>query len=172
MKILSFTAICATAILSLASCSKQTDVKVSDSSTGGNNNTGGGFTVNWTGTAPMSAKINGRDFLAISASASTANGITGASGLNEQPSGISIVFPADAAVGSTHIVPGPKAIISYSKMPEMVTFLPVGGKIKITKNDAVTVEGYFFGDLKNSAAVGSADTPVHITEGYFKINKQ
>ncbi|MFT4062958.1 MAG: hypothetical protein QM642_11450 [Edaphocola sp.] len=60
MKRLSFT-LMAAAVLAFAGCSKQYDTVVSNGQTGGNN----GF--NWTGTAPLSAVVNGADFYSSNA---------------------------------------------------------------------------------------------------------
>lgn len=170
MKFLSFS-IMAAALISLASCSKQTDTKVSDSPATNLGPNGGG--ANWTGTAPLSAKLNGRTFQATTGTAATANGVIVVQGTDEvSMAAVGITFPANAAPGSFYNSPSISATIFYAEPLTLTTFIPYNGGVKITINNATTAEGYFYGDMRNPNAVGSADTVISLKEGYFKVTKQ
>src|SRR5690554_4334214 len=105
MKILTLSAMLAAAVLSFASCNKQYDTEVSDSQTNNsnNNNNGGGGAggsgFNWTGTAPMSAKINGVAFVPTEVTLTKSTGYYTVQGSNDVATYLSVVFPETSIPG-------------------------------------------------------------------------
>jgi hypothetical protein len=171
MKILSITTVAAAALLCFSSCSKQYNTTTSDSQTGNN---GGGNqganSFNWSGTAPLSAKVNGQPFLATSVDLQDLAGyyyIYGDAGDNW---GMTPVVPKSALPGQIFSMPSP-ANVSY-QWEDGSGLHVLGaqpGKVKVITNNATTLEGYFWADTKD--VTGLSDTIVRITEGYFKIDK-
>jgi hypothetical protein len=155
MKILTFSIILAAAVLSFASCNKQYDTEVSDSQTNNNNNGSGGGAggsgFNWTGTAPMSAKVNGVDWTPYGAIVNLGAG-----------------YYISATSGQVFSSPTPGAVMWIDPIASLV-LQGSPGKIKVVTNNTTTIEGYFWADLKDSQ--GLNDTIVRVTEGYFKVDK-
>ena len=170
MKILTLSAILAAAVLSFASCNKQYDTEVSDSQT--NNNGGGsGSNFNWNGTPPLSAKVDGVPFQAVSIDGFMEfAGYYGFIAEAADGSSINPAIPVGAVPGLVYSMPSP-ANLGWQNSS---TGAPIGlqaspGKVKIITNNATTLEGYFWADMKDPS--GQRDTVVHITEGYFKVDK-
>ena len=168
MKILNLSTLLTVAVLSLTACSKQSDPKISDSQTD-NNYGNGGFT--WTGTAPMSAKIDGQDFLAdqVIFSAQSENhfsimGMYGGGALM-----VSLLIPKSVKAGQIVNLPDP-SIITIASNTESEVLVSTTGKIRIAINNATSIEGHFWADMGDGAHV--RDTTVKVTEGYFKVKKQ
>lgn len=171
MRILTFATICTAAVLSLTSCSKQYETKVSDDQTGngaGGGNSGGSF--NWTGTAPMSAKANGIPFLATSTNVTAAFGYYYISGVGDDGTSIGVNIPSSATDGQVFSFPTP-ANISWMGPSSAGTIVlgGVNGKCKLIANTATTLEGVFWADTKDYSL--QRDTVVKLTEGYFKVDK-
>jgi hypothetical protein len=169
MKILSLTAVLATALLGLASCNKQYDTTVSDSQIDNNNNNNGngGSGFNWTGTAPISAKMNVTPFLATEIYVTSAGGYYSVVGQDDGGSILGASIPVNAQEGKVYTMPTPTAL--SGALPPNLALISTIGKVKIIANNSTNIEGYFWGDLKDPN--GLSDTGVHVTEGYFKVDK-
>jgi hypothetical protein len=171
MKILTISTILAVAVLSFASCNKQYDTEVSDSQTNNNNNGSGGAGgsgFSWTGTAPMSAKINGIPFLANEIYVSEAAGVYyNILGQENDAAILSVSIPFNAKAGQVFSMPTPAA--SSCVLPPNLALISTTGKLKIVTNNSTTIEGYFWADERDPN--GLSDTTVHVTEGYFKVDK-
>jgi len=166
MKTLPFSLILAAALLAVASCNKQYDTTVSDSQATGSSNGGGGF--NWTGTAPMSAKVNGASFQANEVYFSNAGGYYNIMGQENNAIILGVSVPAGAAEGKVYSAPTPAGV--SGAFPPSLALISSTGKVKVITNSSTILEGYFWADLRDPN--GLSDTTVHITEGYFKVDKQ
>jgi len=133
---------------------------------------GGGNNFNWSGTDPMSVKIDGTDFLPAAAIfGNTTVGpfnfdyVQGSSGSDQ----FMVGFPANATPG-TYTFNSSGVAASYTTvengMPTAyVTSLGGSGAVQILENDATHVKGKFYGVGK--AAGGSKN----FTQGYFNVSK-
>ncbi len=147
--------------------------------TSGTGTTGTSF--NWTGTAPMSAKIEGADFLAETNFAGDILGDIQLGGYNTSGDrGISIQFPGSASVDQVFSLGAGGAASATLREgdladPDARTFGSAagsGGSLKITRIDADTVEGYFFFNAKEVIAGSGVGTDTrNVTQGYFKIER-
>lgn len=142
--------------------------------TGGSGGSGGGSSFNWSGTDPLSAKIEGASYTGTSASfISNGSGPIQYDAVSSTLNGGVIVvgFPKDAAPG-TYTSNATGTGINYSVVEDGVNNGYVSnafggsGQIQITENDASHVKGKFFGTLKSSAGKSKA-----FTEGYFNVTK-
>lgn len=170
MKILTISTILAAAVLSLASCNKQYDTEVSDSQNNNNNGGGSGSNFNWSGTPPLSAKVDGVPFLAVTTDVTEFAGYYYILGEAADGSSINPAIPLGAVSGLVYSMPSP-ANLGWQNSS---TGAPIGlqastGKVKIVTNNSTTLEGYFWAEMKDPS--GQKDTVVHITEGYFKVDK-
>ena len=170
-KILILTSFLALSAWCLTSCNKQSDIKVVDSQTGngpsGSGGSGGGV-FNWTGTEPMSAKVNGTPWTPYGAVVNVANGFFLVQGQALDGTGLNLMVPTTATNGKVFSAPTPAAIMWIDPIGGVV-LQASSGKVKITTNSATTLEGYFYGDLKDPQ--GLSPTVLHVTEGYFKVEK-
>src|SRR5690606_12255911 len=147
---------------------------------GGGGNGGGGSSFNWTGTDPMSAKINGTEWKANEGIYMNAMGfetIVGQSGNEGDPfaSTITIMFQnANLEVDKIYDfnTTSTTASSSYSANlgdPNTVfTGNLGGGKVKILEIDDTHIKGLFYFKGVNTFTQES----VEITEGYFNIVKE
>lgn len=158
-------------LLSLSACTKQYDVKVEESQVNGIAGSGGGAGVgfNWKGSAPMSAKIDGKPWLAEQIT------VANAAGLYYNVLGqtgdviLSVSIPAGAKAGQVFAMPAPSG--ASLVIPAVVT-MGASGSLKVTMNTASMLEGYFYTTVKSTPGIpGSPDTTIKVTEGYFKVNK-
>lgn len=172
MKILTLSMILAAAVLSFASCNKQYNTEVSDSQTNNNNNnsSGSGSNFNWGGTPPLSAKVDGVPFLAVDIDLTEFAGGYYITGEAADGSSINPVVPVGAVPGLIYSMPSPANVSWQNTSGSGSIVLGASpGKVKIVTNNSTTLEGYFWADMKDYT--GQKDTVVHITEGYFKIDK-
>lgn len=175
MKILTFSTLLAAAVLSFASCNKQYDTEVSDSQTNNNNNGGGpgsgsGSGFNWTGTAPMSAKINGAVFTPTEVKLTKSTGYYTVQGSTDEGTFLSVVFPETAIPGKVLSSPNPALLgLVTGSSNGTLNLGSMNGKVKIVSNSATVLEGYFYGDMVDFSGLNGVVIPV--TEGYFKVDK-
>lgn len=170
-KIISFTSVLAIAASSLVSCNKQTDVKTVDSQTnnGGSGGSGGSSGFNWTGAEPFSVKVDGTAFPLDKVKVVLMLGyysimVDGTDGTH-----IGLSIPENAAPGLVYSMPSP-ANVSWTSATSPTLLLGASpGKVKITTNNATTLEGYFTADTRDYT--GASAVVVRLTEGYFKVNK-
>ena len=136
---------------------------------GGNNNS-----FNWSGTAPMSAKVDGTGW-----NANTGSYLPPGSGL---PASVMALGPNNSAIGVMFPETiAPNTIINFdgtnngSYTPDITSSDPnakynasmgSGGSLQILENDASHIKGKFYFNAKNPAG-----TTVNITEGYFDVTK-
>jgi len=158
-------------LLSLGACNKQYDVKVEESQANGipGSGNGAGVGFNWKGSAPMSAKIDGKPWLAKEIRVANAAGLY-YNVLGQTDDVImSVSIPANAKVGQVFAMPAPSG--ASLVIPAVVT-MGASGSLKVTMNTATTLEGYFYSTLKSTPGIpGSPDTTIKVSEGYFKVNK-
>lgn len=170
MKISIIATLSLAAVLGLSACSKQYDVKVEDNQTNSNgsgNGSGGGSGFSWKGTAPMSAKIDGKGWVASEIVVSNAGGFYwGVVGKTSDVI-ITVSVPFGAKPGDIFAMPTPAGVSMVVPTHPLVSF---SGKVKVTVNNATNLEGYFYSDVKGAPGSPS-DTLIHLTEGYFKVNK-
>jgi hypothetical protein len=127
---------------------------------------GGGGSFDWSGTDPISAKIDGQAWQGTTGTYVAGSGIASIMGGNSMEN-ISLAFPENATAGTT-INLGGTTSISYVKGTTMFNSTIGGnGTIKITENDATHIKGLFYGTVKELTGSGSHT----ITEGYFNIKK-
>ena len=167
MKFFSFTAIAAAALISFASCNKQTDTTVADSNDTGNGSVkGGGAGFSWSGQEPMSAIIDGDTFLATNMQVLSHSGFLTVIGDNGLGTQIAVNIPESTLPGQVYAMPSVGQIAAV--FPNAST-APSNGKLKVTKNSAATFEAYFWSDMVDGTH--TKDTLVHIREGYVKVNR-
>jgi hypothetical protein len=173
MKILTISAILAAAVLTLASCNKQYDTEVSDSQTNNNNNGGNGSSgsgFNWTGAAPMSAKIDGVAFAPTEVTLTKSGESYTVQGSTDEGTFLSVVFPVAAIPGKVFSSPYPALIgLVTGSSNGTLNLGSMNGKVKIVTNNATMVEGYFYGDMVDFSGLNGVVIPVK--EGYFKVDK-
>lgn len=163
-KIYTLSAAAAIAACSLFSCSKQSDVKVTESEVGGSTS---GF--NWSGTAPMSAKLDGQPFQAATAQfAIGGGGMMVCAGHDENTlTLLSFSLPGNATAGKVYTLPYPAAATATIAVSSVL--VAKSGKIKVVRNDAGILEGYFWAELYNPQNL--SEPVVQLSEGYFKVEK-
>ncbi len=169
-KLFILTSVLALSAWSMESCNKQSDINVVESQTGngpGGGGSGGG-SFNWTGTEPVSAKVNGVPWQATSYTFMSFAGYYTISAKADDGSSINPGIPENAQPGQVFSTPTP-AGLSYTHQAVSLLLTGNPGKIKVITNNATTLEGYFYGDMRDPQ--GIKDTVVKITEGYFKITK-
>jgi hypothetical protein len=180
-KILITSLLAACAAMSLSSCSKAYDANPDGVASGTNplnppktgGGGGGGSNFNWSGTDPMSVKIDGTAYQATTGVfGSTTVGtysfdyIAGVSGTDQ----FMVGFPVDAAAG-TYTFNNSGTAASFTTVeggsPTVyASSLGGSGSVQIIENDATHVKGKFFGVGKNAAG-----TSKDFTEGYFNVTK-
>lgn len=167
-KILILSTVLAIASWGFVSCNKQTNTKVVDSQT--NNNGSGGSTFNWSGTEPLSAKVNGVPFQAVSATVTSFAGYWSVIGKAADNSSINLSIPAGSLPGQIFSAPTPANVGWQSTTTgPFILLMANPGKMKVVTNNSTTLEGYFWADTKD--ITGASDSVVIITEGYFKVDK-
>lgn len=146
--------------------------------TGGGNN--GGF--NWSGTDPMSAKIDGSAWQAATSHAAevgilnelTIDGETSDYNATSTGSAFALSVPIHPVPGTVYTCNSTNTSFSYTDATQNSgggsagvynTGFGGSGAIKIT-DTATNIKGYFYGTVKNAS--GTAKT---ITEGYFNVPK-
>lgn len=194
MKKFTYLALAACSMLAIASCKKAViDMNAQNGNNNSANNVGhngnssiGGVAAssnyNWTGTAPVSVKVDGVLFTADLAHTGIQESLTGPAGKfytivfsneeNENIRKLSIQISSDAKAGSYYNMPTgfPPAAISYSDIALSHYWSGVSGQYKIVTNDATTIEGYFYADVGDPTNFGVVAG--RLTEGYFKVAKQ
>lgn len=161
-------------LLVLALCILFTACKKSNT-TSINNNNNTNTTWNWSGTAPMSCKVNGVAWQCASGDEDYMdNGsfmaFYGISGQKE----INLNIPMNAAVGAEYTITGinlnSMALVADNASGDSYdTFSSSVGKVKILENDATHCKALFYFDAKNQDITKS--DKLTITEGFFNINK-
>lgn len=133
----------------------------------GSGNGGGGGAFDWSGTDPVSAKIDGNAFQATTAFASSLNGTLAVQAAGASVNNLSLAIPENTAAGAT-ISLGTTTYIAYVEGMDMYSSVTGGsGSIKVLENDATHIKGLFYGTVK-SLNGGKTKT---VTEGYFNVKK-
>ena len=129
---------------------------------------GGGGSFDWSGTDPMSAKVDGNSFQATSGSG-TYFPFNGSASISAEANSrrIAIAIPENTAAGTVVNVNGMSSISITDNLTDVYSSSFGGnGSVKILENDATHIKGLFSGQCKNmSGAVKN------ISEGYFNITK-
>jgi len=141
---------------------------------GGGGGGGGGNSFNWTGTDPMSAKVDGNAWQATSTTyiPSMVGFPASVTGTGPNNTAILVNIPDGAAANSVtnfgSMVTASWSANTTSGNPDDVygAALGSGGAIQILENDATHVKGKFYFNAKNTSG-----TAVNITEGYFTATK-
>ncbi len=173
------------AALSLASCmngdydadpfnASSTPNPLNQNQNSGGGTSGGNSSFNWTGTDPMSAKVNGTGWQAASFTYVPAFQSFPASVVGEasDQSAITIQLPTNPTIGSTYSfgsnISGSYSVNIKSTDPDNVygSGLGSGGQVQVTEDDATHIKGKFYFSGKNIN--GQTRT---ITEGYFNVTK-
>jgi len=138
-----------------------------------NNNNSSSNSFNWTGTAPLSVKINGVQYQATSGSATTFlnNGII-VTGQNASDTAISITFSTAVTANTVYSVPSPSNIaltIQTATTAQNGVYESLsGGGVKILSYSTSSVEGLFYGTLTDPTKVSNATYA--LTDGYFNVS--
>lgn len=127
-----------------------------------------GQVFNWTGTDPLSGKIDGNPYQASSATHTEFNNMTIIQGTNGSKS-ITITIPQNTAAGTVVTLTGNNSAMLMESVADIYsTSVPGGGgSVKVIENDATHIKGLFVATCK-SAATGTLRV---IGEGYFNVNK-
>ena len=132
---------------------------------------GGGGSFTWTGTDPVSGKVDGVAFQCTSGAAIDFFGYLNVNGFGAAAGDISLIMPSTITVGGVYnfstVTNGTfNAGTSSSDIYSGNTAQGGSGAIKILENDATHVKGLFYGTFKNSAGAAKV-----ITDGYFNVLK-
>jgi hypothetical protein len=151
---------------------------LSQPNTGGSGGTGGGgggITGNfndaayysWTGTDPLSVKINGTLHQATGASVLDMGGIIGITATGNGKT-VSLSLPSGAANGSIHTLSS-SSIATVTLQDGSTYYSPTGsgGAIYVMENDNTHIKGKFVANVK----VLSGSDNRNLTEGYFNATK-
>jgi hypothetical protein len=146
--------------------------------TGGNGGTGGGGSnnnsnFNWSGTDPMSVKINGAGWQALAGTFTAPPGFSAfVAGNGPENTTVSIDIPTNPTINTTYSF-GSNLSARYfanlgSSNPDdnYSTTNGGSGQVQILENDATHIKGKFYFTAKNT--VGGSRT---LAEGYFNITK-
>jgi hypothetical protein len=134
------------------------------------NPTGGGGNPNdpsyysWSGTDPVSAKIDGTAYQATGASAMDISGITLVQA-NDGSQMVQVSFPSTTA--NNTILDCSSTSTNFFTVGSFTTATGTGAKIYVMENDASHCKGKFFGNVKDISGGGSKD----VTEGWFNVTK-
>ena len=136
---------------------------------GGGSGGGGNNSFNWTGTDPLSAKIDGTPFQATgSANAAPIIGFIMVTGGNS--AGDFQILVPETIAANTIMTFNTQTFANYleNSTDYYTTNTAQGGSgaIKIVENDATHIKGYFYGVFKKAG--GGSKT---VTEGYFNAAK-
>ena len=132
----------------------------------GNNNTSSN-SFNWTGTDPMSVKMDGTAMQATSGTAVNLNGLLVIQGQFGSGKVIQIQIPTSTATGATVAFSGNSGLTYFEGTTGFTSALGTGGSVYVTENDATHCKGKFYANVKDP--IGG--TSHSITEGYFNITK-
>lgn len=145
----------------------------SSNNVGNGNNSSVKF--DWTGTAPISVKLDGVPYECDEANINiqeASGGYTIYFYGNDEGNmrGPIIQVSTNAAPGSVYSAPNANASIGYRDIAlgHYWTCFTTG-HIKIVTNNATTIEGYFYGDLVDPTNYTVVQGK--LTEGYFKVTK-
>lgn len=141
---------------------------------GGGGTSGGGGNFNWTGTDPMSAKIDGTSYTATGVTfSSITSGPLPYEGITGMINGGTLLvgWPVNAAPGTyTSNTTGTAIVYNIDENGTnwgyASNIFGGTGQIQIIENDATHVKGRFYGTLKSS---GSGTHTM--TEGWFNVTK-
>lgn len=128
----------------------------------------GGGSFNWSGTDPMSAKIDGNAFQAASGTGHYI-AFSGSASISADNNGktITILIPENTAAGATLNVGGSSSLTIQENITDIYSSSFGGnGSVKILENDATHIKGLFYGQCKNMSGTAKS-----ITDGYFNITK-
>lgn len=165
MKTLCLSLLLAATALCFTACNKQYNDNIIEPGNSGNNLN----SFNWTGTPPLSAKVNGVPFQAVEANLTEFAGYYGFIAKTADGSmSINPSVPVNAIEGQVYSMPSP-ANVSYQTTEPLMVLGAHRGKIKIITNNANILEGYFWADMKDYS--GQTGETAQITEGYFKVEK-
>lgn len=127
---------------------------------------GGGGAFDWSGTDPVSAKIDGKAFQATTASVTPAMGFLAIQASDASFSNVNLSIPENAAGGTT-VNFGSNTYVAILDGMELYSSSTGGsGSIKVLENDATHIKGLFQATVKSMT--GKTKT---ITEGYFNVTK-
>lgn len=122
---------------------------------------------NWTGTAPLSVKVDGKAFQATTGSITASNGtltIYAAAGVEAS---VTFSIPDIIPVGGTYIfTTGNSAQYTENVTDIYNTALAGSGAVRITENDNSHVAGLFYFNAKGTTGKVKA-----LTQGYFSIQR-
>lgn len=149
--------------LFFASCEKE-----NINSDPNNSSSSGGW---WAGTAPFSVEFDGTSYKIDSPKYTHMVGYHHISVTldAQEKRNMSISIPENAVPGLVYSMPSP-ANITYVDYNTVSSYMAANGGCKITINNATTIEGYFYADLRllNGQDVGANE----IRKGYFKVEKK
>jgi hypothetical protein len=165
----------ASAVLTLSSCSKQYN------NTSVTSGTGNG-TWTWSGTAPFSAKIDGKQFATNAASVSivpdSSKGPLDFAFTVADTSGTTIMIGligSNYKAGDEINFPYPAACDIIRTNPN-VTAVGISGKMKILQDDGNYISGLFYVTTSSqsidTSIVQQHDTTVTLSQGFFRVAKK
>lgn len=159
----------------LAACNKSDNANPSNNNSN-NNNTNTSTDFNWSGTPPLSVKVDGVDF--VPDLTDTANvqvfdfaGYTNLMVTDKNNVTIAVSVQSNATANTEYTMPSPDNISYTHDTPDTTYVLQAKtGKYKIITNNATTLEGLFTATLYDPTNT-IKDTKT-LTNGYFKITKK
>jgi hypothetical protein len=123
---------------------------------------------NWTGTAPLSADIDGVHYQATNGSVASPFGAIVLTGSDNTDSTVSIIFTGIPEMDVLYDCPSTAKLgfdIKSSTSDDY--FAATSGEVKVLSLTGNTIEGMFYGTVKDSAT-GVTHT---LKNGYFKMSK-
>ncbi len=138
-----------------------------DTTQNGGGGGGSNSKFDWTGTDPLSAKVNGTAFQATTGSANSSSGFFIISGSQGIDGTISFSIPESTGAGSTFTLTSSNSATYTENFTDVYSSaLGGGGAVKVLENDATHIKGLFYFSGKSPSGVTKT-----ITEGYFNVTK-
>jgi len=137
----------------------------------GGGGSGGGGSFDWSGTDPISAKVEGQSFHALLDNVVSLNGTIAIQGVDAgtgTSSSISLTFPENTTAGTTISLNTASFVVYMQGADSYTSVMGGSGAIKVLENDATHVKGLFYATVKSMTGGSNAKT---ITEGYFNVTK-
>jgi len=168
MKKRSMIAVLALASMSLVSLGCKKSKSTTTTPTGGGPGPGS-TSWTWSGTAPLSVDIDGVHYQATNGYATSIVGVFAITTSNGSDTGVTVSFTGTPTAGTIYNCPSPANIgfgVQASGTGGNYEAL-AGGQIKVIAITDSTIEGQFYGTVKDPSS--SSGTTHTMANGYFKV---
>ncbi len=125
-----------------------------------------GTDFTWSGTAPLSVDIDGHHFQATTSLVANVSGAIELFGSNSSDTTVTITFTGVPAVDAIYNTPSPANLGMEIKTTTNDFFTASSGQVKVLSLVGTTIEGDFYGTVKDSMGVSHT-----YKNGYFKMTQ-